>query len=162
MRLYSIYLESLVSSNIQIIPYNEDGYDTDYDPWVVADQAEKIANDSGIRIARNKNLAYFAQAAENVVGAIWSAIGDDNDQDAKVYDFDMAIDKSYRNQVGVFLRLMDAAMRDYRDLQFDFPRSYIRVWVVNPRLVGVLERRYGFELEDEHGGGTAHMTYYGE
>jgi hypothetical protein len=162
MKLANIYLESIVSSNVQIIPYDEDGYDTDYDQWVVADQAEKIANDSGIRIARNKTLAYFARVADDVVGAVWSDVYEDTDQDVQVYDFDMAIDKSYRNQVGIFLRLMDAAMKDYRYLRSDFPQSYIRVWVVNPRLVGVLERRYGFELEDEHGGGTAHMVYYGD
>ena len=161
MKLHTIYLESLASSGIQILPYNDEEYDG-YDPWIVADQAEKIAKDSGIHIARNKDLSWFAMAEDNVVGAVWSAIYDDDDQDAMVYDFDMATHPGYRKELGIFLRLMDAALGDYRDLQADNPRTYVRLWVVNPKLVGVLERRYGFDVESQHGDGSAHMTYYGE
>jgi hypothetical protein len=162
MKLWQIYLESTVSRNIQVVPYDDEGWDTDYDPYIVADQAEKIASESGIRIASNKNLSYVALDGDTAVGAVWSDRYHDDDQDADVYDFDMAIDNHYRNQVGTFLQLMDAALNDFREMKAENPRTFIRVWVVNPRLASVLEKRYDFEFESQHGDSSAHMVYYGE
>jgi len=56
--------------------------------------------------------------------------------------------------------LINNTLDDFRCLNADAPRSYIRAWVVNPRLAGVLERRYGFEVESYHGTESCHMTYY--
>ena len=169
MRLWQI-LESIASPSIQIIPvsYDEDAF-YNSDGYSIWEQAYAIASNSGIYIASNKELTYIAaedyeppRMYGNVVGAVWSAIYRDDDQDANVYDFDMAIAPQYRNQVGVFLRLMDAALGDYRDLKAEDPRTYIRVWVVNARLASVLERRYDFELEAQHGNHSCHMVYYGD
>lgn len=162
MRLRYIIYESTIPQDIKVVPaeYSDEAF-YDSDGYSIWEQAFAIASNSGIRIASNKELAFVAMDGDAVVGAIWSATYHDDDQDAEVYDFDMAVDKNYRNQVGIFLKLMNAALEEYRSLLDYNPRTYIRVWVVNPRLVSVLERRYGFELEAEHEGGSAHMTYYG-
>ena len=164
MKLWQIYLESVVSQNIQVVPaeYSDEAF-YDSDGYSIWEQAFAIASNSEIRIASNKELVYVAIEEDGtVVGAVWSAVYRDDDQDANVYDFDMAIDRQYRNQVGIFLKLMDAALGDYRDLKAEDPRTYVRVWVVNHRLASVLERRYDFELESQHGNHSCHMVYYGD
>lgn len=163
MKLRCIIYESVASQDISVIPaeYSDEAF-YDSDGYSIWEQAFAIASNSGIRISSNKELAFVAMDGENVVGAIWSDTYSDDDQDAIVYDFDMAVDKRYRNQVGIFMKLMSAALEEYRSLQDYNPRTYIRVWVVNPRLKSVLERRYGFDIESEHGDGSAHMTYYGQ
>lgn len=162
MKLWHILFESTISQNIQVIPveYSDEAF-YDSDGYSVWEQAFAIASNSGIHIASNKELAFVALDDTTVVGAVWSAIYHDDDQDADVYDFDMAISKDYRNQVGIFLKLMDAAFSGFRDLLDYNPRSYIRVWVINPKLAQALERRYNFEVESQHGDGSCHMTYYG-
>jgi len=162
MKLWYIIYESIASSNIRVVPaeYSDEAF-YDSDGYSIWEQAFAIASNSGIHIASNKELAFVAMDGDMVVGGVWSARYHDDDQDAEVYDFDMAVDKTYRGQVGIFLKLMDAAIGEYRDLLEYNPRTYVRVWVVNPRLIGVLERRYGFELESRHEGGSAHMTFYG-
>jgi ribosomal protein S18 acetylase RimI-like enzyme len=162
MRLSYILYES-IAQHIRVVPaeYSDEAF-YDSDGYSIWEQAFAIASNSGIHIASNKELAFVAMDDATVVGGVWSARYHDEDQDAEVYDFDMAVDKNYRNQVGIFLKLMNAALGEYRDLLEYNPRTYIRVWVVNPRLIDVLERRYGFELESRHGNGSAHMTYYGK
>ena len=163
MKLWQILYESIASPNIQVVPaeYSDEAF-YDSDGYSIWEQAFAIASNSGIRIASNKELVFVAMDDATVVGGVWSARYPDDDQDAEVYDFDMAVDKNYRGQVGIFLKLMEAALDEYYDLLEYNPRTYVRVWVVNPRLIGVLERRYGFELESQHEGGSAHMTFYGK
>lgn len=36
----------------------------------------------------------------------------------------------------------------------------MRLYVVNPKLVGVMVDRYGFEVESEYSHGVAHLTRY--
>lgn len=168
MKLWYIISESVTKSNIQIVPaeYSDEAF-YDSDGYSIWEQAFAIASNSGIHIASDKELAFVAidnaVDSNTVVGGVWSARhSDDDHEDIDVYDFDIAVDKSYRNQVGVFLKLMESALDEYYNLLEYNPKTYIRVWVVNPRLVGVLERRYGFELESRHGDGSAHMTFYGK
>lgn len=132
----------------------------DLDPWMSAQQAETVANRSGIRIARDKELIYVAVVDDNVVGAVWSAWYRDDQSDAMVFNFDVAVDPQYRGQALIGLRLIDSALQEYKYESGTFERSYIRVYVVNPRLVRVLENRYGFETEEQYSHGAAHMVRY--
>lgn len=145
---------------IEIVPWEEEPYDYYYDPWVAADQADKIADVSNIRISRNKQLSWIAvNEDDDVVGAVWSSITQSDEvHDTMVFDFDVAVDPKWRSgRIG--LQLIERAIEDLRTHQSEFPDTYARVWVVNPRLVRVLENRYGFEIESIYRDGSAHMFF---
>ena len=161
MRLYSIYED--VNPNVAIVRYDQDSYD--YDTNIAADQADQVAKNSGIRISRDKELLYIALVGDAVVGAVWSSLYEDPDNPGVfVFDFDVAVEPKFRSprpeyQIGI--KLIEAALQEYRYHRSEHP-TYIRVWVVNPKLVRFLERQYGFEIEAEHGDGSAHMVYHGK
>lgn len=140
------------SQGYSIVPWSDEA--EDYDPWVTLDQAERAAKASGIRISSNKEIRLIAVTpGGDAIGGVWVAI--DEDEGHSVYDFDVAVDPKYRDgRVG--LKLIDAAIRDFQDLDIDM----IRVWVINPRLVKYLENHRGFDVETEYGDGSAHMTLY--
>lgn len=155
----------------EIVPWVDDPHthirdDYYYDPWVAASQADEVANRSNIRISRAKELSWIAiNDAGDVIGAIWSSLERDqeaymrSDEDIFVFDFDVAVDPEWRSgRIG--LELIEKAIGDLRDRQDEFPGTYARVWVVNPRLVRVLERKYGFETESQYKDGSAHMLLY--
>lgn len=127
-----------------------------YDPWVALDQAEKIASDSGIRISNNKEISFIAfdAVSDDVIGATWKGIY--NDEEGMVYDFDVAVDRNNRGG-NVGLNLIEASISDY--MQNNDGDMRIRVWVVNPKLVRVLQRKYGFEIMSQYSDGSAHMEY---
>jgi len=157
----------LESGPIEILAYDSEGFEQDYDPNIAADQAEMAASESGINILRNKELAFIAvNQRGDVVGAIWKALYHDDDQDAEVYDFDVAVHPEARGQDMVGIRLINAALDDFESMRFDFPRSYVSLHVINSRLADVLERRYGFEVEAEYPSegnfGAKRMVYYGK
>jgi ribosomal protein S18 acetylase RimI-like enzyme len=142
--------------NVEIIPWTDEQLSFDYDPWVAADQADQVAQMSGIRISRNKELSWIAVNDDNVVGAVWSSLEDSEGE--KVFDFDVAVDPKWRSgRIG--LRLIERAIKDLNEYQAMFPGTYARVWVVNPKLVRVLENKYGFNVESMYRDGSAHMTY---
>lgn len=150
----SLLLE--LQGRVEIVPWTDEPYDFDYDPWVAADQADQIASKSGIRIDSTKELSWIAvNEADDVVGALWSHLSND---DPPVFDFDVAVDPDWRSgRLG--LQLIDNAIEDLRGHQSEFPGTHARVWVVNPKLVRVLENRYGFEIESQHSDGSAHMRF---
>lgn len=158
MKLHSIASLLLeFQGSATIVPWSEDA--DDYDPWIAADQADAVANASGIRIARNKNLSLLAIHDGDVIGAVWDSLEEDADREGVwVYDFDVAVDPDFRS-ARVGLQLINEALELYRMHKSDHP-TYVKVWVVNPKLVRVLEYRYGFEPISVHGDGSAHMTYY--
>jgi ribosomal protein S18 acetylase RimI-like enzyme len=158
MKLKAIVESPLLEfkGRVEIVPWSDEPYDYNYDPWVAADQADKIAAKSGIRISSNKELSLIAvNESDDVVGAVWSFLSND---DPPIFDFDVVVDPKWRSgRLG--LRLIDSAIEDLRAHQSDFPDTYARVWVVNPKLVRVLESRYGFEIESQYENGSAHMTF---
>ena len=162
-------LKSILSNNIEIVPYDTENYeDTSYDIWVAADQAEKIAADSGIRISSNKDLTLIAiDNNGDVLGAVWSDIRLDDDheeEDIYIYDFDIAVDRTHRAQglasPKIGIKLIDAALEDFRWHRTEREEMYVRVWVVNPGLARYLEKRYGFTVEAEHSNNSVHMVYH--
>jgi len=158
MKLSQVITESAYDFSIQYW----DEMAEEYDPWVTASQAEAIADSSGIRISRNKELTFIAMRDGDVIGAVWSDIvqnDDDFDDTSYDYDFDIAVDKESRGMVG--LKLIESAISDYYDKLSDQQNSRIKVWVINPKLVRVLENKYHFDIESEYSDGSAYMVYYG-
>lgn len=134
--------------------WSDDDYDQDYDPWVAADQAEKCAALSNIRISRNKDLTFLAFNEQGeVVGATWGAIVRDADMEENFYDFDVAVHPNYRN-AAIGIKLIEAGIAHAR--QEDV--SGILAYVVNPKLIRVLEKRYGFDIQSHYSHGAAHMA----
>jgi len=144
----------------------------DPEDWEAADQADRIASNSGIRISRNKELTLVAQVGGEVVGAVWSAFERDDEasqeygEDVYRFDFDVAVDPKSRAMgmasARIGPKLIDAALDHYRSLKSEFGNAYIRVYVVNPKLAGYLERRYGFEPEGRGWSqDSLHMIYHG-
>lgn len=152
---------SLLAESVKIIYYDPENFDdSDLDPYDVADKAELIAMNSGIRIMRNKELRFVAldnSYSDSVVGGLWTEIYHDSDENAEVYNFDVVVDKEFRGHDRIGLKLINAALDDYRSLDVD--NKYIRVWVVNPKLARVLERKYGFKTEADHLDGSVHMVF---
>lgn len=147
--------------NFRIERFDEDAYD--YDPWQAMDQAEKAATASGIHISRTKELTFLAlDSTDECVGGVWVSTyvdgEDDNGDKIYVYDFDVAVHQKARGSVG--LRLIEAAIDDFKNGDYPYDKFYIKALVVNPKLVRVLERKYGFEIESDHGSGGVHMIYY--
>jgi hypothetical protein len=154
-------LRCICTESTGLLPFTIEHVDEEWGDPMWFTQAEALAEGSGIGISRHKNLGFVALDGDgDVVGAVWHMWYKDEDQNAEVYDFDIAVDRPYQWGARVFLQLVEAAIEEYRAR--DELRSYIRVWVINPRLVGVLERKFGFEVESEHGDGSTHMTYYGQ
>jgi len=149
-------ISEALQGQIEIIPWSEEPYDFDYDPWVTADQADEIARKSNIRIDSTKELSWIAvNERDDVVGALWAHLSND---EPPVFDFDVVVDPEWRTgRLG--LQLIDHAIEDLRTHQSDLPGAYARVWVINPKLVRVLENRYGFEIESQYKDGSAHMVF---
>lgn len=157
MKLRAI-TESLLlefQGRVEIVPWSDES-DYDYDPWVAADQADQVAAKSGIRIDSTKELTYIAtNENDDVVGALWSHL---SNNEPPIFDFDVAVDPDWRSgRLG--LQLIDVAVEDLRYYQGEFPGTYARIWVINPKLVRVLENRYGFEIESQYPDGSAHMRF---
>ena len=152
---------SCIIESTEIITYDPENFDdTDLDPYDIADKAEQVALDSGIRIMRGKELRFVAldnSYSDPVIGGVWVSIYHDDEVDATVYDFDVAVDKDFRGPEKIGLKLINMAIDDYKSLDDD--RKCIKVLVVNEKLARVLERKYGFEIEFYSSGHT-HMIYY--
>jgi hypothetical protein len=141
-------------------------YIDDEQDWEVANSAVAIANDSGIRISRNKSLLAIAYGSPDgykfgmhetyiigigkvcILGAVWHAVVDDG-EGHHYYDFDVAVSPRARsmgltsNRIGP--KLIELALKEYKRLQSDGHVDYIRVWVVNNKLADYLERVHDFE-----------------
>jgi hypothetical protein len=151
------YLSDYTGSKIRIakqeskiVSWSEDADDyddIDYDVWVAADQADAVMKKSGIRPDRNKELSLIAlDNKSNVIGAVY----DSYDHNEKTYSFDVAVLPEYRSGTG--LKLIKEAIEIGQGFDYN-----ITLWVVNPKLVKVLENKFDFEIETQHSDGSAHM-----
>jgi ribosomal protein S18 acetylase RimI-like enzyme len=147
---------SSIIEDVQITYWSDDGPDDNlYDPWIAADQADQVAASSGIRVDRNKELSYIALDNDQVVGALWSSL--EQEDYGWVYSWDVAVDPKYRNaKIGI--QLIDAAIANFENHRAEFGDVRMRVWAVNPKLVRVLERKYDFDVEQGFSDGSAMMV----
>jgi|10_taG_2_1085330.scaffolds.fasta_scaffold00044_60 GNAT superfamily N-acetyltransferase len=168
MRLREIHICEF-KGRVEIVPveFSEEEFYSD-EGYTVWEQALAIANQSGIRINRNKDLLLVAKDEANKVhGGVWSSLERDDDQDAWIFDFDVAVDPDSRSSGGLASsligpKLIDAALEEFEGHRAELERVYVRVWVINPKLARWLEDKRGFEPESVHGDGSTHMVYYGQ
>jgi predicted N-acetyltransferase YhbS len=137
----------IAKTESKIVHWSED--DDDYDPWVAYDQAESVMKKSEIRPDRNKEISFIAlDENDDVIGAAF----DSYDHHEKEYSFDVAVLPEYRGGTGI--KLIKESLEKARELD-DYR---IRLWVVNPKLVKLLENKFGFEIDEQHSDGSAHMS----
>jgi GNAT superfamily N-acetyltransferase len=133
--------------------------------WPEAEEAESIFKLSKIRCDSNKNVSHVAIENGQVIGALssgWCRGDDYEGKSVAVFSFDLAVDPKHRRK-GVGLSIIQAAMIQYNEEKETYAGqdgySMMRVWVVNPILVPVLEN-LGFSIEAEHADDSAHLVYY--
>jgi GNAT superfamily N-acetyltransferase len=133
--------------------------------WPEVEEAENIFKLSNIRCDSSKNVNHVAVENGEIIGALASGWcrGDNYDgKEVAIFSFDLAVDPKHRRK-GVGLAIIQAAMRQYQEEKDayagDDGYSMMRIWVINPILVPVLEK-LGFIIESEHSDGSAHLYYY--
>ena len=141
----------------------------EFDEWsaeTIQDEAQEVFNLSNINLNRNKNITQVARSGGLVVGALatdWEDGQGDYDSPVRVFSMDVAVDPDYRGTDLVGMRLIKAGIAQYEQEKLDWQDSgmntMMRSWVVNPRLIDIMERRYGFDIESEGGEGNQRWAY---
>ncbi len=151
----------------QIVPFTQDA-DSDEDDhgiehYDMMDQADEVFSNSNIHPGRSKQYTHMAIENGVVVGAIQSDWHVDKSENLATFEFDVAVDKKFRNSM-TGLKLIAEAINYYDSDKYVYKEMghnvQMRVWVVNTRLVPVLENRYGFQIESQYSNGSAHMVRY--
>jgi GNAT superfamily N-acetyltransferase len=135
------------------------------DNWEEADEADQIFRQNKIRYDSTKNIQQVAIENGVVIGAMasgWSK-NSDYDEDVMVFSFDIVVKPEFQRQ-GVGLKLIQDAIKRYNAEKNDYQemgnKTMIRLWVVNPVLIPVLER-FGFQAESEpYENGSVHLISY--
>jgi hypothetical protein len=158
------------SSSAEIHPFDYDNWDEyqdssgmdGIDTERVINDAEESFKQSHINLDRNKDINRVVILDGKVIGAISSSWN--------VYDniatfaFDMAIKPEYRGDVGTLFKMIKEGIDMYDQDRGDYEDAgnytEMSLWVVNRKLIPVLGR-YGFEVDEDHGGGGATMSYRG-
>jgi GNAT superfamily N-acetyltransferase len=143
--------------------------DTEED-WEEAEQADQVFKQNNIRYGRDKDISQVAVENGAVIGALASGWTNDNSygEDVMVFSFDLVVKPEFRRQ-GVGLGLIQQALKKYNMEKLDYQemghKTMMRVWVVNPVLIPVLEK-LGFEIESSYevdglgSPGSAHLIAY--
>jgi len=148
-----------------IISFDPDTMDdVDYDQYDYAYQADKVFQESKIRYDSTKNLSHLAVEDGVVIGAVASGWSKDSDIGAYVFAFDVVVKPEFRGKSLAGLKLISEGISRYnseasiyRDMGYN---TMLKLWVVNPRLVPILERKYNLEIESKYEDGSAHMIMY--
>jgi len=147
---------NVINNNYIFIDYDPEGYNEDFedeygiDEYEAADIAEKIAKNGGINILSDKELRGLLIDKNNnqIIGGLWI------NNDMNDFSFDIAIKKEYQNK-GLSKILIDNALEYYKMYNEmysevnhgDLP---MRVDVVNPKLVNILQQKYNFKIIDKY------------
>jgi ribosomal protein S18 acetylase RimI-like enzyme len=121
-----------------------DEQESSIDEYQAADDALKIAKETGVNILRDKNIKgiLYDTNEKIVVGALWTS--DDSD----TFSFDIAITPSYQNQ-GLSSELIRNAIDEYNNQKSMYDEMGepfgMEVDVINPKLVEILKTKYGFK-----------------
>ncbi len=138
--------------------------------WEDVDQADQVFKNETINYGRNKNITQIARENGVVIGALASGWDKDSGygEDVMVFQFDVVVNPQFRRK-GVGLQLIQSAIKQYNQDKKEYQdmgiKTMMRVWVVNPILISVLEK-LGFVIESsyEHGEngqfGSAHLIAY--
>ena len=104
---------------------------------------EQIFNKAGIRQG-NKNFTIAATVRDQIIGGVASGFKDDDE--AQVFTFDVAVDPDWQGYQDVGKVLIDRAIKLAKMHGCDC----VRLFVVNRKLAGYLERKYGFDGNDDY------------
>lgn len=134
--------------------------------WEEAEQGDQIMQQEKIRYGRDKNIQQVAIENGVVIGALasgWQKT-DEYGEDIQIFSFDLAVKPEFRRQ-RVGYELIRKAVAQYEQEKRDYAdmgeKTMMRVWVVNPVLVPMLERDFGFQIEAEYGSGAGvHVIRY--
>jgi len=126
--------------------YNDEGYEENNR---IIEAAYEVANKAGLYISSDKSLEYIAKSGDKVVGAVFTSFYIDNSTNQAEYSFDAAVLPDYQGK-GVGSKLVDVGIQEFRNIQdTEFPNTVMIVNVVNPVVIGMLERR-GAIIIDEY------------
>lgn len=146
----------LAKHEVKMIDENED--------WELLELAEQVFKVSNIRCSSEKNIRHVAIEHDEVIGSLssgWCQGDEYNGKPVAVFSWDLAVLPQHRKK-GVGLSLIKAAMQQYeseKEIYANDGYSMMRIWVINPILVPVLEK-LGFTIESEYQDGSAHLVYY--
>lgn len=151
--------------SVNIIPFYEEGEMDDaitIDRYDMMDQADQAFDDSMIRKSRDEQYSQMAIEDGKVIGAIASGWQTDNELKTAIFTFSVAVSPKFRGKGMVGLKLIKAAIQQYQRDKNDYEEMgyypYMRLWVINPKLVPYLEQRLGFEIESQYSDGSAHLV----
>lgn len=141
-------------------------YPESEDNWEEAEQAEQVFRENKIRPDSAKNISQVAIENGVVIGALssgWSISREYGDEQVSVFSFDLVVKPEFRRQ-GVGMTLIQNAISKYNAEKNDYRemgnQTMMRIWVVNPILIPVLER-LGFQAESEpYENGSVHLVAY--
>ncbi len=133
--------------------------------WEEADEAEQVFKQNDIRFDSTKNISQVAVENGVVIGALasgWSKSQEYGEETVAVFAFDLVVKPEFRRQ-GVGLKLIQNAIAKYNSEKNDYQemgeKTMMRIWVINPILVPVLEG-LGFDVEATYQNGSAHLVAY--
>lgn len=129
-------------------------YEAD-DAGEIADAAYSISEACEIYVSRRKKLSILAYNDEGaLVGAVWLAIT------SRYFDFDVCVHPAHRRSRHG-LDLIEAAIAHFNKLRNCGNSNLVMsVFVVNPKLAEVLEKKYQFVRSVRQPDGE-YMSYYG-
>jgi ribosomal protein S18 acetylase RimI-like enzyme len=141
----------------EIIPYDPNGLDDDMDWQTIGEEADLVFVLSGIRPDRTKDLSHIQMLDGKVIGGIYSNISQDfiDNQEVWIYSFDIAIHPDFRGGKGLSRQnlnltrqLIEAALSEWEMYKSEH-NVFIQVYVINKGMANLLERDYGFTVEDQ-------------
>ena len=166
------------SQNVEYIPWGgiyddfdrAEQYETpERDVYVMQSEADSIFEQANIRPGSQKEITQIADVDGVVAGALASTWYDTEEYGfpVKVFEMDVAVRPDYRGPQMIGLNLIKQGIQQYeqeKDMWEEMGlKTMMKSWVINPRLIDVLERRYGFEIESqggEEGKNWAYMIRY--
>lgn len=158
-----------IISTVTIEPFdyeNTDPSDVDYDLNERYDQADMAFNKSKIRYDSSKNISHVAVENGQVIGAVasgWSMNRDyGDDGDIWVYSFDVAVDPQHRGSMAG-IKLISEAIQYYEQTKGTYQemggKTMMSLFVVNERLIPILESKFKFQIESNSFGGCRMVRY---
>lgn len=137
--------------------------------WDQGEQADQICKMVQIRPERSKSCTIVAvNQHDEVIGAVYTKLEKDRDatesmgEPVACWDFDVVVHPEWQGQDQVGIRLIRAAEEEGRSQAgMYYDKIYTRLYVVNPKLVRVLQHpKFGYQSEGEYSHGAAHLVKY--
>jgi len=137
---------------VQIVGLDPEG------DWEIGEKVDEIFSLSNVRPDSTKNIISAAMVGDEVVGGVYAGWTQDYEASEEqndlvmVFSFDVAVHPDYRGSQMIGIKLIEDTIRYYQNWIADYDwTAYIKADVINPRLVNILQRRFGFETKERIG-----------